>query len=356
MVANIVAAALHMGFRARLRVPDEAKDLKACFVEPNFAPADGDHIQIEPAQSELSGIADGSVLFCAGALDYWRLALRHPRHMRRLRRLFWLQGLESEESYLKRSSELRRFALAACESLAVLTSSITVVPSEAMAGVLRGKYRFLDGASLVVMPNLVSARPPLSAASHSLWDLPGRPALALGYAGSISAWQCFEETCRIVSMVQRHVVDSWLLVLTQQTERALACIRRCGIQHYRLKAASADRVARYIEAFDIGFMLRRHHMVNAVACPVKWLEYWQCGVPVVTTDAIEIVNRAECSRHNCLVNPSDPVGAATKVIEYAERLKQNADAIGSELRDCVSARWTWDAWRDSLEELLSTLS
>jgi glycosyltransferase involved in cell wall biosynthesis len=78
----------------------------------------------------------------------------------------------------------------------------------------------------------------------------------------------------------------------------------------------APAAAAALRAFDAGFLLRRRHPVNAVACPVKFAEYLHAGLPVVGTDGIGDVS--ETIRREglgiVLGEPEDPE-AARRVAE-----------------------------------------
>jgi glycosyltransferase involved in cell wall biosynthesis len=280
--------------------------------------------------------------------------VRTPHNIRNYRKIYWVQGLESEESYLKHNRLTRRLALAFTESLAMRACRVIICPSDAMIETLLHRYPFLHQNAFMTIPNLADSDP-VPARDSSLWGFEKHPRFALGYVGGLSRWQCFEESSRIVAEVQNQIPDTWFLVLTRDKEQAEDVLKRVGIEQYRIRSTTTEQVPRYVVSFDLGLMLRRDHIVNRVSCPVKWLEYWRCGVPIVTTRAVRIVTDSPGIEFNCLVDIDDFSAAAKQVMAWASLPEGERQRVRVAVASCVERDWTWLQGQGAIEEVFTAL-
>jgi hypothetical protein len=118
------------------------------------------------------------------------------------------------------------------------------------------------------------------------------------YSGSLTAYQCFAETVALFDSVYSHATDSRFLVLTpavEEAKRALAHLPQCAWQAH---TCSLSEVNGYLNAADVGFLMRQHSRTNLVAFPTKFAEYGLTGLGVVTTDALPAVFRIATSIGN----------------------------------------------------------
>jgi glycosyltransferase involved in cell wall biosynthesis len=356
ILTRVLKVALKRGMRVRFRVPDTQEELQRHLLTPYFSTVEQEAIFIEESSLGLSHLSANTIVFYAGVLDYWYLLFRYFSSFPQMRKLFWYQGLESEESYFKRHSLLRKSMLSFLESLAIRFGTVTMVPSDAMQIVLRNRYPILKNTQIVTLPNLVDWKDGVSQTPWRLWGFETQPKLVLGYMGGMSVWQCFEEMCLIAAEVEHRVLGSWFLILTREPEITQRYLERYHIPRYKLLSVPNHSMADYIEAFDIGFLLRRPHIVNKVSCPMKWLEYWRCGVPLVTTNAIDIINTAEASQYNCLVDLNDISLSVSKVLSFTYKLLGQRESLRQQLREHVQENWTWDVWTDDIEAIFQALS
>lgn len=51
-----------------------------------------------------------------------------------------------------------------------------------------------------------------------------------------------------------------------------------------------DEVPKYLNAADIGIIIRENDIVNNVAAPIKFCEYISCGLPVIANESVKIIN------------------------------------------------------------------
>jgi hypothetical protein len=350
----VVREAVRCGMNVQIRVSDPAPRIKE-FIDGRLSDITRGGVSIEDCQLGRR-IPKRALLFTHSALDLLYAGLRWPTSVFRRPRLFWLQGLLSDESFMRNRSSVRRRVLRAIEATAVRCSTITIIPSEAMEHVLRSRYRLLRGSRFFTLPNLVSEKSTLMNRPWELWGYAGRPSLTLGYMGSLAKWQCFDETCSLVSKLQIANAEAQFLVLCNDPEGAEAIIRSHRIRHYKVKSVTSDVVDRYMEAFDLGFMLRREHVVNKVSCPLKWLQYWRNGTPIITTPHVDIVKDAKGADANFFVDLADLDDASCRFQDYISAYLERKDRVTEALRHAVREHFTWEKHSLPFRSLLSEVS
>lgn len=124
--------------------------------------------------------------------------------------------------------------------------------------------------------------------------LQGRKSLGLTsepllvYAGSIGQWHQFESTLDTFEGVARKNDQARFLVATRDAEEATKLVSaRPGLRERTLvRHGGADEVARWMNAGDVGLLLREPHPLNRVACPTKFGEYVLSGLQVVVSEEI----------------------------------------------------------------------
>lgn len=357
LVGNILSGAALRNYSIRLKVPDSLDSLKNSLLFTLINNANTNDKDIDTQLIVTKSIPDlnpDSIIFYAGSLDYWRLICTNIHVLKKCKKIYWYQGFESEESYLKHQSFLRRSILRLSEFYAMKASDVIITPSDAMIDVLLQRYPALKVNNFVTIPNLAdsySTRP----RDPRLWGFEKAPQLALGYIGSLARWQCFEESCRIVAAIQDHLPDTWFLVLTQDSQKAESIIKQEGIRLYRILTATTGMVSSYASSFDLGFMLRKNHIVNYVSCPMKWLEYWQCGVPIIATKAVKISSEAAAYSHNCIIDIDNNQETIHKILQFASKPYHEREADRTKLIDCVANKWTWKNATQAIDDVFKLL-
>ncbi len=55
------------------------------------------------------------------------------------------------------------------------------------------------------------------------------------------------------------------------------------------KKLKHEEVAHYLSAADVGMVFREENIVNKVACPIKFVEYISCGLPIITSGNVDFI-------------------------------------------------------------------
>lgn len=106
------------------------------------------------------------------------------------------------------------------------------------------------------------------------------------YSGGVDKWQMCEETIAIYKSIEVANNESFLLILSKQTENFKKLAQKYNIKNYVVISSSFEDVPKYLDASDFGFCIREDNIVNKVASPTKILEYLSRDVKPIITDCI----------------------------------------------------------------------
>jgi hypothetical protein len=109
------------------------------------------------------------------------------------------------------------------------------------------------------------------------------------YSGSLTAYQCFPETVALFESVHANAPTSRLLVLTPALAAARRVLAHLPADCWQVFACSLSEVNAFLNAADVGFLMRQRSRTNRVAFPTKFAEYGLTGLGVLTTDALPSV-------------------------------------------------------------------
>lgn len=275
---------------------------------------------------------DGPVLAVGfSALPYaWSL---------RRRPLIWcLQGIP-EERLMHRDSPADRFAIQARwrgMRLGPRPDAVLVV-SDGMRKLL---HRRMPGVPCISAPSttIVSTFEPPSATRRRL----------LTYLGSGAPWQHLDLLADVWREVHRLDPSTRFLAVTRDERAAVLGHGLPPGVFEMVTAHEPEEVARWLWETELGFIVRRPHLVNSVASPTKFAEFVAAGVPVVVTDIgwdiADIVRETGCG---VLVDgEASPHSIARDVVGY-RRAHLGTDAVAQGCHK-AAARVDRATWIDRL--------
>lgn len=289
-----------------------------------------------------------TAIFITSVLTAFKLGLSNPFGGSQYHRILWYQGIIPEESFLRRKRYLRKFVLICMEQLALKWANIVLLPSGSMRQYL-SKHKRLPKNKYLTVPNAIDNIPPIFPGSRELWGIVDETPPTIGYCGGISSWQCFEESAMLAAELQRLCPELWFLVLTYDPSKAEDILRQHKISRFRIKTSSPEDTYRYVQAFDLGLLLRRPHPINAVAFPLKYLDYMANGVPVCTTNAVDAI-REDAKQHHGLFIDLDRI-EPQKIIDHLAKCVKNRQKVRDELRSHASQQWTWEKINEECREI-----
>lgn len=126
--------------------------------------------------------------------------------------------------------------------------------------------------------------------------------VVLAYVGSVAPWQCPNEVIRLMVEVIREDKKYRALIISPNVNIFNKLIPRDLSTFFTVTSCGLAEVNYYLNASDLGVMIRRESPINKVASPVKFAEYSLTGLMVVTNDAVEQVNKYGESLQN-LIEP-----------------------------------------------------
>lgn len=114
----------------------------------------------------------------------------------------------------------------------------------------------------------------------------GEKDLVFVYSGQNQVWQMSEETIKYYKSLEIINKDSFLLILTHQTEAFERLALENHLNRYKIISVQYNDVPIYLDACDFGFCLRKNHIVNLVSSPTKVLEYMARNVKPILTEYV----------------------------------------------------------------------
>ena len=111
----------------------------------------------------------------------------------------------------------------------------------------------------------------------------------IAYSGGLEMkWHVPKLLFNFFRQVDASLPNAFFLVLTNDIELGQRHFERFGIseKNYLVRSADNREVHKYLNAADLGTLLRENHMMNKVASPTKFAEYLMCGLSVVITPGV----------------------------------------------------------------------
>ena len=107
------------------------------------------------------------------------------------------------------------------------------------------------------------------------------------YAGTLFAWQCFEDTVKLFKQIEDCIVGSKLIVLTKEQVEAKEILDQYQVLNYEIRFVKLDDLDKELSCYEYGFLLREKHIVNQVSTPTKMNSYLSVGLIPIYTDVID---------------------------------------------------------------------
>ncbi len=200
----------------------------------------------------------------------------HQNHM------LWIQGIIPEESRLRGHSWLRFKLLSLIEKAVIKRAKLLFLVSEEMKKHYEKKYHLHLAEKCVIFPCFSETDIHENAFSDEKYK-----ENTFAYVGSLSAWQCFDETVALYRNIEKSAVEKTkFYVFTQETEKATALLQKAGIQHFEVAYHKGETLSKALANIKYGFVLREDIPVNRVATPTKFSSYLSCGVIPVFSSAL----------------------------------------------------------------------
>lgn len=109
------------------------------------------------------------------------------------------------------------------------------------------------------------------------------------YVGSVYfSWQRISRTLEVYKLIKKNIKkETKMIIITREEDKPILFdfLRRNDIKPDELIlrfSVPNDQIPNYLNASDLGIILRDNHPLNNVAAPGKFGEYLCCGLPILT--------------------------------------------------------------------------
>ena len=179
-------------------------------------------------------------------------------------------------------------------------------------------------------------------------EIGSRNRLVFVYSGSMHPLQMPRTMVKLFKEFYKLDREVFFLILAFKVEkmRKLLEYELIPQENYKALTVEHSKVPMYLNAADIGILLREKNIVNRVACPTKFAEYTACGLYTILTDGVGdisgIVEREKMGKAiKSSLDESEIRSVVNEIlIERAEILKnRNKERIAQFARTKYS--WTY---------------
>lgn len=195
--------------------------------------------------------------------------------------IHWVQGVSPEEAILTKPNKLFYYLRCIIEWLIMKFAIIIFLVSEAMLQHYEKKYKVKVKHKAIIIP---CYNKHLQKATFFTSDRYTKPHFV--YAGSLSAWQCFDEMLAIYKKIEEMLPNSKLTILTTEIEKANISLAEKQIQHFEVKYIPLEELEIELSKYKYGFLIRKTSVINYVATPTKMNSYLSVGLIPIFTDAV----------------------------------------------------------------------
>ena len=257
----------------------------------------------------------------------------------------WLQGISPEEAELSNPNIFLHPLRILAEILVLRVSKKLFLVAEAMLRHYEAKYKLKIEHKSIIIPCYNKHL------QRDTFFIPDKYVIpSFVYAGSLSAWQCFEEIVEIYKKIEDNLDNSKLTILTAEVERANTILKEKDVQHFEVKYVPLIELDNELSKHKYGFLIRKEHIVNYVATPTKMNSYLSVGLIPIFTDAIadfnekidlqmyelkinsvlpvkEVVNRILVFEKECLIDVNTYYNVVKKIFDTYYSDDKNIDHI-----------------------------
>lgn len=209
------------------------------------------------------------------ALKYW---IRGYKKI-----MLWVQGVEPEESFMRNMSKFRFFVLSLIEKFVLRKAMYLFLVSTEMKRHYEKKYKLKLDHKSYIMPCFNTE---LNTCSF-FFDNKYRTNV-FTYVGSVAKWQCFEETVKLYSDIERMLKGKCELRLyVKDRSYAENMLRKYNVRNFEIKYVSKEALDNEMSSVKFGFILRKEDLVNTVSTPTKMSTYLSNGVIPIYSSSIK---------------------------------------------------------------------
>lgn len=285
------------------------------------------------------------IIIVATVIDFIKIYKRGYRKI-----IFWMQGIEAEESYLNHKSNIRKIVLNMMTKFALRNAVAVFYVSKAMQEYEENKFRIDTKSKSFIMPCFN-----ISDNKEIYFDDNKYKNNVFTYVGSLSKWQCFEETLEFYKEIEKKISNTKLCIYTFEKEKAKKIIEKKEIQNYTVDCVKPDELTEKLCEVKFGFVLRKDIAVNNVATPTKLSSYLSAGViPIFSECLLDFTEKTKNMQYVIPVNEKMEIPQRLKIMIDSkldcEKVKTEYDCLFSTY---YNPSYYKDMYRKTLYDLLN---
>lgn len=271
----------------------------------------------------LSNVKKNDIIIVPTSVDFFKV---YSKGYRRI--VYWMQGLDAEESYMRNGSKIRRFVLDILTKFSMKKSLAIFYVSDEMKRYVEQKYHMDTDRISFIMPCFNVSQTDGIAVTKRKYEKN-----VFAYVGSLSKWQCFEDTLDFFVKIQGIDKDAELKVFTFAESEAKEIVKKKKINSCTVASVPPEKMTEALADVKFGFVLREDDPINRVATPTKLSSYLSAGVmpifSVYLSDFFERTKHCEYVVPVCGFEPTEKlkmlmtksIDTDRLVLEYMELFK-----------------------------------
>lgn len=231
---------------------------------------------------ELKQCKMEDIIIAPSAVDFVRLYFKGYKNQ-----IYWMQGIDAEESYMKKGSKLRSYVLDVITKFAMKKAMAIFYVSEEMKKYEESKFGISTDRKGFIMPCFNVSRTKTLQVSERKYKKN-----IFTYVGSLSKWQCFEETLDFYKQIETIDPHAELKIFTFAEEEARRIVEMKNLKNCTVSSVASEMMTEALADVKFGFVLRKDNPVNWVATPTKLSSYLSAGViPIFSKYLKDFYNR-----------------------------------------------------------------
>ncbi|WP_294783629.1 hypothetical protein [uncultured Eubacterium sp.] len=200
--------------------------------------------------------------------------------------IWWMQGIEPEESYMKHGSIGKKVLLEKMTYFALRHSKFIFFVSAKMREYVDDKYKISTVDYSFIMPCFNSVID-----KSCFYKKNKYTNNKFCYIGSLSSWQCFEETIVYFKLIKSVIADAEFIIYTSEIEKAKEILKKYGLENVYVGCVNPEEMNSVLCDVKFGFIIRKDNPVNSVATPTKLSSYLAAGVIPIYSNCIDSFNK-----------------------------------------------------------------
>lgn len=255
----------------------------------------------------------------------------------------WMQGIDPEESYLKHHSIIKKTILELITYFSLKVIKGVFFVSNEMKNYVEKKYNKKNNC--FIMPCFNTS---IDVDSFTYKNKYNKNIFT--YVGSLSKWQCFNETVELYKKIEENIKDTQLKVYTFSVEEAKKVLKEKNVKNYVVEKVSPNEISTVLKEAKFGFTLRNDIAVNNVATPTKLSSYLSAGVIPIFSMCIR--DFYENTLDKKFVIPIDSFENIPINVLRLCKEKINADDIYREYQEIFSTYYNRESYKENMKKWL----